>query len=190
MADGGLCYVVARFDRAGDERLPNETLFQILQATEKYAGSLERIGKAIRTHAANVGLDTIDFFERVLFCFLTGNGDMHLKNWALLTRGKKVGLAPCYDLVCSKVYLPGETDSALTLCGKNDKLKRSDFEALAAYLKIDPKAAGGIFEKFRRAQGQMREAVGRAELPFHMKQKLDDVIKARYQRLYAEFPEP
>ncbi len=186
MADGGLCYIVARFDRVKEERLQNETMFQILQATEKYAGSLERIGKAIHTHAANVGLDTIDFFERVLFCFLTGNGDMHLKNWALLVRGKKIGLAPCYDLVCSNVYLPQETDSALTLCGKNDKLERSDFATLAAQLKIDAKAAGDIFEKFRHAQEQMRETIGRAELPIHLKQKLDDVIKSRYKRLYEE----
>ena len=185
MADGGLCYVVARFDRVGEERLQNETMFQILQATEKYEGSLERVGKAIRTHAVNVGLDTIAFFERVLFCFLTGNGDMHLKNWALLVCDKKVGLAPCYDLVCSKVYLPQETDSSLTLGGKNDKLRRSDFEALAAHLKIDLKAADDIFEKFRRAQEQMRATVGRAELPFHLKQKLDDVIKGRYKRLHG-----
>jgi serine/threonine-protein kinase HipA len=185
MADGGLCYVVARFDRAGEEKRQNETMFQILQASEKYEGSLERIGKAIRAHAADMGLDTIDYFERVLFCFLTGNGDMHLKNWALLVRDKKVGLAPCYDLVCSKVYLPQESDCALTLGAKKDKLKRSDFETLAAYLQIDSKAAGHSFERFRLAQEEMRKTVGRSELPSHLKQKLDDVIKARYKRLYG-----
>ena len=186
MADGGVCYVVARFDRAGGEKLQNETMFQLLQATEKYEGSLERIGKAIRAHAANVGLDTIDFFERALFCFLTGNGDMHLKNWALLIRGKKVGLAPCYDLVCSKIYLPREHDCALTLGGKNDKLKRSDFSAMAAGLQIDAKAAGSVFEKLRRAQERLRETVGRSELSAPLKRKLDDVIRTRYQRICGD----
>ncbi|MDD5657932.1 MAG: HipA domain-containing protein [Elusimicrobia bacterium] len=185
MADGSSCYVVARFDRAGDEKLQNETMFQILQSTEKYGGSLERIGKAIRTHATNVGLDSIDFFERVLFCFLTGNGDMHLKNWALVMRGKIIALAPCYDLVCSKIYLTRETESALTIAGKNDKLKRSDFETLAKNLGIDAKALENIFEKFHGAQARLREAVGRSELPIHLKRDFDDVIKARYNRLYA-----
>jgi len=111
---------------------------------------------------------------------------MHLKNWALLIREKKVGLAPCYDLVCSKIYLPQENDSALTLCGKNDQLKRSDFSAMAAGLQIDAKAAGSVFEKFRRAQEPLLETVGRSELSAPLKRKLDNVIKTRYQRIYGD----
>ena len=185
MADGSLCYLVARFDRAGAEKLPNETMFQILQSAEKYEGSLERVGKAIRTHAADVGLDSIDFFERVLFCFLTGNDDMHLKNWALVTRGRKTALAPCYDLVCSKIYLPKEADSALTIAGKNDKLERSDFEALANSLGIDAKAVQNIFERFRLAQARLRETVDGSELPIQLKRDFDALIQARCRRLYV-----
>src|SRR6185295_8034492 len=107
-------------------------------------------GKAIRAHVEHVGLDTIDFFERVLFCFLIGNGDMHLKNWALLTRQKKPSLSPCYDLVSSKVYLEKESDSALTINAKNNKLERADFDSFAAYLKIDPKAAANSFDKMKK----------------------------------------
>ncbi|MFA5138874.1 MAG: HipA domain-containing protein [Elusimicrobiota bacterium] len=186
MADGALCYVVARFDRSGGEKLHNETMFQLLQAAEKYEGSLERVGGAIRAHAANVGLDSIDFFERVLFCFLTGNGDMHLKNWALLVRGREAALAPCYDLVCSRVYLPRETESALTLRGKNDELGRPDFEALAEDLRIDAKASGDVFEKFRRARERLRQRVDRSGLPVRLKRGFDDVIKTRYKRLYGD----
>lgn len=185
MSDGRLCYIVKRFDRAEDGgKIGKETLFQLLGSTDKYAGSLESVGKAIRAHAENVGLDTIDFFERVLFCFLIGNGDMHMKNWALLIRDKKPALAPCYDLVSSKVYLDKEEDSALTLNARKNKLKRSDFEALAGSLKIDPKAAANVFGKFKEAQEGLREACLGSELSASMRRKLEDVMAERFKRLY------
>ncbi|MBI4677459.1 MAG: HipA domain-containing protein [Elusimicrobia bacterium] len=187
MADKSLCYVVKRFDRTDDgTKIQKETMFQILGATEKYAGSLEMVGKAIRSHVANVGLDTIDFFERVLFCFLTGNGDMHLKNWALLYHGKDLSLAPCYDLVCSRVYIPNEDDSALTVNGKKNKLTRADFSALADSLGIDPKASANSFDKLRLAQEKLREMASSSELPFGLRQKLSHIIKTRYERLYGK----
>ncbi|MBI4054494.1 MAG: HipA domain-containing protein [Elusimicrobia bacterium] len=183
MADGQLCYVIKRFDRRGGEPLRNETMFQILEATDKYSGSLEQIGKAIREHATNVGLDTIDFFERALLSFLIGNGDMHLKNWALLIDGKKIGLAPCYDFISSRILIPNEEDSALTINGKKNKLKRPDFDALAASLKIDSKAAANSFEKLRGAEETLRRMAIHSELNTKLRQKLTDAIASRYKRL-------
>lgn len=187
MADGRLCYIVKRFDRAEDGgKIQSETMYQLLGSTDKYKGSLEAVGKAIRAHAENVGLDTIDFFERVLLCFLIGNGDMHLKNWALLIRGKKPSLAPVYDLVSSRVYFKKESDSALTINAKSNKLKRSDFESLANYLKIDPKAATNTFEKMRRAKEKLRELTIFSELDPSMRQEFEDVMAERYRRLFSE----
>jgi serine/threonine-protein kinase HipA len=184
MSDGRLCYIIKRFDRTEDGgKIQKETMFQLLGSTDKYAGSLEAIGTAIRRHAENVGLDTIDFFERVLFCFLIGNGDMHLKNWAILIRGKKAALAPCYDLVASKVYLANEADSALTINAKKNKLKRSDFEALAGHLKIDPKAAAGVFDKMRGEQERLREMCVDSELDSPMRRTFEDVMAQRRERL-------
>lgn len=187
MSDGRLCYIIKRFDRAENgDKIQKETMFQLLGSTDKYLGSLESIGKAIQGHAENVGLDTIDFFERVLFCFLIGNGDMHLKNWALLIRNKKASLAPCYDLVSSKVYLANEEDSALMINAKKNKLKRSDFEAFANYLKIDPKAAANVFDKMRDAQERLREMCVYSELNPSMRQKFEDVMVERYKRLNSK----
>lgn len=187
MSDGRLCYIVKRFDRAEDGgKIQNETMFQLLGATDKYKGSLESVGKAIRTHAENVGLDTVDFFERVLFCFLIGNGDMHLKNWAFLIRGKRPSLAPCYDLVSSRVYLEKESDSALMINAKNNELKRSDFERLANDLKIDPKAAANSFEKMERAQERLRELAVYSELNPSMRQTFEDVMAERFKRIFAK----
>lgn len=189
MSDGKLCYVVKRFDRAEDgRRIAKETMFQILGSTDKYAGSLEKIGKAIRAHAANVGLDTVDFFERVLFCFLTGNGDMHMKNWALLGAGREVALAPCYDFVSSRLYIKGEADSALTLNAKQTKLRRADFETLAARLEIDPKAAANVLTKLQGAREKLGELVLNSELRSDLRQGQLAILSGRYERLYGEGP--
>lgn len=186
LADGKPAYVVKRFDRTDDgEKLHKETMFQVLGAKEKYSGSLEMIGKEIRNHTANVGLDTIEFFERVLFCFLTGNGDMHLKNWAFLFRHKTIALAPCYDLVCSKIYFAKEEDSALSVNARKNRLKRTDFETFSNYLKIDPKAAANSFDKLRLAQDRMLAMTANSELPLDLQHKLADVIKTRCKQLFG-----
>lgn len=187
MSDGRLCYIVKRFDRTEDGgKIHNETMFQILGATDKYKGSLEAVGKAIRTHAENVGLDTIDFFERVLLCFLIGNGDMHLKNWAFLIRDKKASLAPVYDFVSSRVYFKNEEDSALMVNAKKNKLKRPDFESFSSYLKIDPKAAANSFDKMKGAQEKLRKMAIYSKLNPSMRQKFEDLMAERFSRLFAK----
>jgi len=83
-----------------------------------------------------------------LFCFLTGNGDMHLKNWSLIERPANYWhLAPCYDLISSKIYLPGEDESALTINGKRNRLNISDFIRLGSYLNIDNRAVKNTINK-------------------------------------------
>ncbi len=97
---------------------------------EKYNGSYEQIAKAIRRHSVNPGLDVINFFEMVLFCFLTGNVDMHLKNFSLVDTAEKGGitLAPAYDMVATALVTPNDkVDLALTLNGKNKRITLNDF---------------------------------------------------------------
>ncbi|MBI4396768.1 MAG: HipA domain-containing protein [Elusimicrobia bacterium] len=182
MSDGKLCYIIKRFDRLDDgTKLQKETMFQILGSEDKYRGSLEQVGKVIRKHAANVGLDSIDFFERAFLCFLIGNGDMHLKNWALLTdKEGRISFAPCYDFVSSKVYLPEEADSALTINGKQNKLSRPDFEALAAFLKIDPKSMSSSFQKLLGAKKMLLQMCASSELSTVQQHKLTDIIESRH----------
>jgi serine/threonine-protein kinase HipA len=187
MADGRRCYIVRRFDRdAEGGKTHKETMYQVLGSTNKYEGSLEQVGKAVRAHAANVGFDTIDFFERVLLCFVTGNGDMHMKNWALLGQGKDLSLAPCYDFVCSRLYIPNEEDSALTIDAKKNKLTRADFEALGGYLALAPKAMANAFDKLRAAQEPLRQMVIGSELRHDLRQEFAAILASRYKRLYPK----
>ncbi len=185
MADGMLCYIVKRFDRTeGGKKWAKETVFQMSGEEDKYAGSLERVGKMIRAHATLTGLETVEFFERVLLCFLIGNGDMHQKNWALLTDGQSVvRLAPCYDFVSSKIYLLDEMDSALTLNGKNNKLSRKDFETLAESLQIDPKAAQTSLAKGISMKEDLIGLCKTSALSPSLQEKIIGTIQERHSRL-------
>ena len=109
MADGKLCYVIKRFDRTADGgKIHKEDMAQImgLSPDTKYTGSLEAVGKVIKENSGNTYNELYEFFQRVVFSFAIGNGDMHLKNWSLIRPlASPAMLAPCYDMVCSKMYI-------------------------------------------------------------------------------------
>lgn len=187
MADEKLCYVVSRFDRYPDGvKIHKEDMAQLLQLfpEDKYRGSLEQVGKIIRKYATNRYLDLINFFERIILCFIIGNGDMHLKNWAIITLpDKMIKLAPCYDFVSSSLYLPGEEESALTINGKKNELTRSDFEALAKNLDIDIKAAKNVINKILKAKDDILEMIQTSELSWTRKENMANIVLSRLSRL-------
>ena len=134
--DGQGVFWIERFDRwgaASRNRLRCEDACQILEipASWKYAGNLETLTRMIREHCSNPRLQLIKFFQRVLFCWVTGNGDMHLKNWSLIKNGPLIELAPAYDLLSTRLLREDDEDSALTLDGRKSGLDR---ELLIDYL--------------------------------------------------------
>jgi serine/threonine-protein kinase HipA len=185
MKDGSLCYIVRRFDRLADgSKSGQEDMKQILGARDKYEGSLESIGKVLLKHAARPGLEVINFFERVVFCFLIGNGDMHLKNWSMIEpKDQQYRLTPAYDMVSSSLYFPQETESALTVAGKKNRLTRSDFEGLANYLNIDVKAARASLRRLLGMQTLFQQMIQESELHTDRKVALSDLIQKRFARL-------
>jgi serine/threonine-protein kinase HipA len=94
-------------------------------AEDKYRGSYEQIAKAIQKYSANPGLDVINFFEILLFSFLTGNADMHLKNFSQVRQpGLGMVLSAAYDLVATVLVNPADDeDLGLTLHGERKKSK-------------------------------------------------------------------
>lgn len=155
MQSGTLAYITRRIDRSGKGKLHMEDMCQLTgRLTEnKYHGSYEQIAKAIRRYSANPGLDVINFFEVVLFSFLTGNADMHLKNFSLIDMPQKGGftLAPAYDLVSTALVLPSdEEDIALTLNGKKKKITLKDFTTAFNALSVDSVVQDRMFRKFRK----------------------------------------
>ena len=100
-ADGELCYITRRVDRTKKgERIAMEDMCQLSErlTEDKYKGSYERIAKLIRQYSAAPLLDVVNFWEVVLFSWLTGNADMHLKNFSLFRPIKDYMLTPAYEI--------------------------------------------------------------------------------------------
>jgi serine/threonine-protein kinase HipA len=106
----------------------------------KYDGTIERIARAVRQLSTAPDEDVVLVLKRALFAWLIADGDMHLKNLALLkiaepgsNQFKSVRMAPLYDAVTTRVFPRLERDRmALKLNGKDDRLRRADFRALAS----------------------------------------------------------
>ena len=138
--------LVERFDirtDANDERLlAMEDLCSVLNLLPeaKYDGTIERVARALRSLSTSPDEDLLILMRRILFAWLIADGDMHLKNMAVLRIAdpgdptfRSVRLAPVYDVLTTRVFPRLEHDRmALKLNGKVDRLKRADFLAVSA----------------------------------------------------------
>lgn len=131
MKDGSIGYLTKRIDRKADgEKIAMEDMCQLTerQTEHKYRSSYEQIGKAIRKYSTNAQLDMVDFLERVYFSWLTGNNDMHLKNFSLYSPAGEPVLTPAYDLLNVAISNPVDDEElALNLNGKKKHMKDADF---------------------------------------------------------------
>ena len=182
-ADGELCYITRRIDRgAHGEKYPMEDLCQLSErlTEHKYKGSYEQIAKTILRYSAAPKLDVVNFWEQVLLLWITGNADMHLKNFSLYSRNSDVyGLTPAYDLLPTTLVLSEDTEElALTLNGRKRKLRRDDFVQAMTASGMDEKVIDNLFKKFIKAIPKWGEWIDVSFLP--------DEMKSRYKELIAE----
>jgi len=152
LKSGELAYVTKRFDRPKKNRkIAVEDFCQLseLLTESKYNTSTEKAGKIILQYSSNPGLDVIAFFDLILFSFITGNSDMHLKNFSLMrSDDNEFVLAPFYDLLATKLLMPEDKEEmALTVNAKKLKLKKGDFLALGKTLKISELVLEKCFER-------------------------------------------
>lgn len=181
-ADGELCYITRRIDRDDKgNKFPMEDMCQLAERlTEyKYKGSYEQIAKLITKYSNVPKLDLVNFWEQVYFCWLTGNADMHLKNFSLYSTTKGIySLTPAYDMLSTKLVIPEDTEElALTLNGKKKKLKRSDFETAFGKSDLDKKVIENIFSKFEKVVPLWVEFIDKSFLSEDMKKKYADLIQ-------------
>lgn len=184
---GHLAYITKRLDRIAKAKIPKEDMCQLTErlTEHKYHSSYEKIAKTILKYAINPVLDEILFYEQVLFSFLTGNADMHLKNFSLIKSSQAgYSLMPAYDLVATKIVNPDDTEElALTLNGKKSKLKRSDFELAFSRNSLDKKSIERIFLRFRKAIPLWNSFIYKSFLPESMKSDLINLIAERAKRI-------
>ncbi|WP_235049500.1 HipA domain-containing protein [Sphingobacterium paucimobilis] len=157
---GNLAYITKRFDRLNGKKIHVEDLCQLseLLTEQKYKSSYERVGKIIKRYATHSGLDVITYFRLVLFSFLTGNNDMHLKNFSLMHKDKGIFFSPAYDLLnVNLIYPADKEDLALTLGGRKRKIKRSDFDQFAFSLGITTIVRDNIYKDFSKQSEKVSE---------------------------------
>lgn len=187
LASGQLAYITKRVDRLKNQKLHMEDMCQLTErlTEHKYKGSYEQIAKIILKHATNPGFDTISFYEQVIFSFLTGNNDMHLKNFSLLKdQNQQYHLCPAYDLVASELVVEGDNEElALTLNGKKRKLKRKDFEIAMHAAGIEKRAMENIFRKFANVLPAWHTFIDLSFLPDDLKADYHEILDVKQRQL-------
>ncbi|TLU82866.1 MAG: HipA domain-containing protein [Chlorobium sp.] len=188
MQSGSLAYLTRRIDRLKTGKRHMEDMCQITgYLTEnKYRGSYEQVAKTIRRYSANPGLDVINFFDVVLFCFLTGNADMHLKNFSLIEIPEKGGfnLAPAYDLLSTALVMPADKeDLALALNGKKRRITIKDFRTALDVSSVDKVVQERMFTKFRNVMPIWEKLVESSFLDKTMQDRYKELIKEKYRQI-------
>ena len=181
LKDKSLSYVVKRFDREKGVKIHQEDFGQILEQTDKYKGSVEQIGRKLKEISSAPGYDAQLLFERVILNFILGNGDAHLKNYSIAYRDKdNIRLTPAYDIVCSKLVIPQEEDSAITIHGKKNKLLREDFDQLGDCFSVPIKIR---YEKFGNKVNIMRRIIETSSIAKEKQGQFLEIIKERINRI-------
>ena len=182
LSSGELAYITRRFDRQNGQKIAVEDFCQLSETlTEhKYRGSVEKIGKLVRQFTTNTGYEQQRLFELILFCYVTGNTDMHLKNYALIENALgQYELSPAYDLLSTLLVLSDEEESALTINGKKNRLKRTDFDSVAKTLQINEKTVAAIYQRFAKILPIWQQWIERSFLSAEMKKQYSDLIIAK-----------
>ncbi|UYW02449.1 HipA domain-containing protein [Flavobacterium agricola] len=181
-----LAYITKRFDRIKGTKIHVEDLCQLSQllTEQKYKSSYERVGKIIRHYATNSGLDSINYFRLVLFCFLTGNNDMHLKNFSLIHSENGILLSPAYDLLNVNLLYPKDDEElALTLNGRKSRIKRADFDKLADNIGISEIVRNNIYKDFSKQANKVEDLINRSFLNNTYKQEYFKIFKSKLEQI-------
>ncbi len=190
---GGLAYITKRVDRNltkdNIEMLAMEDFCQLdLRLTEdKYRGSYERCAKIIKKYSSRIGIDITEFYIRLVFCFIVGNSDMHLKNFSLIetTEGsQEYVLSPAYDLLPVNANLPEDKEQfALTMNGKKMHILKGDFLKFASTCDIPRKTAIKLIQNLVSYTPKWLKMCDDSTLPDDLKERLRQIIIERTEVL-------
>lgn len=187
---GSLAYITKRFDRIEKAKVPMEDFCQLaeLPSVKKYDSSMEKAGKLLLKYSSAPGFDALAFFEIVLFSFMTGNADMHLKNFSIIRDSEnQYRLAPAYDLLSTRLALPEDQEQmALTINAKKNKLKRNDFLELADRLNIVRSAAEKSIARMIGHREKMEDMIEKSFMPADLQEKYTALIRERAKFLAVD----
>lgn len=191
--NSSVAYITKRVDRnlsAGRlQMLAMEDFCQLeLRLTEdKYRGSYERCAKIIRKYSSRVGIDMAEFYVRLLFCFIVGNSDMHLKNFSLLETAEGSGeyvLSPAYDLLPVNANMPADKEQfALAMNGKKANIHRNDFLKFADSCGISSLTADKLMKNLMKYVPCWLTMCDESILPVDLKERIKKIISERAEVL-------
>lgn len=187
LADGSLGYITRRIDRTKDgKKIDMEDMCQLtLHPTEyKYKGAYEQIAKAITQYCDMPKLNLANYVQLLLFCFVTGNNDMHLKNLSLFRPHKSYQLSPAYDLVNTAIANPDDQEElALPLSGRKSKLQLHDFIQAAATMGVKENIVRRLIANMNKTLPKWKLLINESFLDKEMKEKYVQIIVSRLARL-------
>ena len=188
--DGSLSYFIKRFDRIkNNKKLALEDFAQLAGKNRdtKYDYTTEKVIKLINEYCTFPVIEKYKFFRLILFCFLIGNEDMHLKNFSLITRNMKVELSPAYDLLNTTLAMDGaEEELALSLAGKRKEFKTHE---LIDYfgrekLQLTEKSIQAVLHQFVNIYPRWEELIQISFLSEAKKKGYLSLLKERFKRLH------
>ena len=183
-----LALLIKRFDRSEDgSKIHMEDFCQVFdQVTDrKYTGSYHKVVKNLKSYCSQnaPAEQALKLFELIVFSFIVGNSDLHLKNISVLHTDGPV-LAPAYDLLSFEIFQEDfkERDNeqmALSINGKKNKLKRKDFDILAEKFEIKEKVRDYVYRKFLLQIDIWEVIISKSFLNERKKSLLKSLIKER-----------
>ncbi|MCK5279734.1 MAG: HipA domain-containing protein [Cyclobacteriaceae bacterium] len=187
--DNTLTYFIKRFDRKGQkDKIPVEDFAQLagLSRDTKYNYSMESLVKLVNAHCTFPAVEKVKLFKLVVFSFITGNEDMHLKNFSIINQNGKIEISPCYDLLNTTIEIKNAPEEiALSLKGKKKNLTKS---MLINYFggercDLNDKVITSTVQTIFDALPGWIEYINNSFLSDEMKEKYIDVVESRFERL-------
>jgi len=188
--DGSLTYFIKRFDRLGrNKKVAVEDFAQLagLSRETKYNYTIEKLIGLVDTYCTFPVIEKAKLYNRIIFNFLIGNEDMHLKNYSIIIKESKAELSPGYDFLNTTILLKGDIEeTALKLKGKNKNMNR---ELLVDYLgaermNLASKIIDNILSNFSFRKTDYEKMIGASFLSDKNKEKYKLLIDRRFSVLY------
>lgn len=187
--DNSMTYFIKRFDRLpGKKKLAVEDFAQLsgYDRETKYKGSMEKVASVIKTYCTYPKVEFIKLLRLTLFNFLTGNEDMHLKNFSLITRDEITTLSPAYDLLNSTIATNHPIEEmALPLKGRKNNITKSNlFEYFSKeILELNQTVIDEIIGDFQSKVPIWREMIGYSFLSDKKKGEYLKLLDSRLSRI-------
>jgi len=185
IGNGKRAYIVKRMDRTATGKVHMEDFSQLSgKASEyKYQSSYEKCVKIIQSCSRLPAFDISELFNRLIFCFITLNSDMHLKNFSFIEDERGATLCPAYDLLPVQLMVNDLDDTALTINGKKRNLKRNDFIKFGVSSGIDKKACNNMIDGMLKHVPELQNQIRESLLPESEKEAFVKKMNERLDRL-------